>query len=80
MKAIATYFWAFSKVNLLIFGTNLIYIASSLLGIYKNNPEFFFENAFQTVDIIFYSFVLLSFLFINNENTVFFFNFLISDS
>ncbi len=71
MKTTANYFWSFSKINLLIFVTNFIYIASALLGIYKDNAEFFVENAFQAVDIIFYCFVLLSFLFIKNEKLYF---------
>jgi len=70
-KKITSYIASFSKINLLIFFTNIIYIASSLLGIYKNNPEFFFENACQVVNIIFYSFVLLSFLFIKNSKLYF---------
>ncbi len=71
MKTMATYLKSISKINLLIFVTNVIYIASSLMAIYKNNSEFFFENAFQVVDVIFYSFVLLSFLFIKNEKLYF---------
>jgi hypothetical protein len=80
MKTTTNYFWSFSKIKLLIFGTDLIYIASALLAIYKNNSEFFLENAFQAVDIIFYCFVLLSFLLVKNEKLYFFISlFLIVD-
>ncbi len=80
MKTATSYLSSFSKINLLIFVTNVIYIASALLGIYKNNSEFFLENAFQTVDIIFYCFVLLSFLLVKNEILYFFISlFLILD-
>ncbi len=72
VKTATNYFWSFSKINLLIFVTNVIYIASALLGIYKNNSEFFPENAFQAIDIIFYCFVFLSFFLIKNEKLYFF--------
>jgi hypothetical protein len=50
----------------LILITNLVYIASLLIRMWLSNPEYFFESAFQVVNLIFYSYVLLSYFLIKN--------------
>ncbi|HVV54392.1 MAG TPA: hypothetical protein VHC47_03655 [Mucilaginibacter sp.] len=70
-KMISFFFRPVPKLNFLILATNVIYIIASLLTICKNNQEFFFENAFQVVNLYFYAIVLLSFLLIRNTKFYF---------
>ena len=61
----------FSKQHIFIFISNIVYIASALLITYKYNPEFFFENACQVVNICFYLLVILSFFLIKSDKWYF---------
>jgi hypothetical protein len=63
--------------RMLILLTNLVYIISILLKIYLSNPEYFLENAFQTVNLLFYLYVLLTYLFIKNVKLYFLSSFLL---
>jgi hypothetical protein len=58
--------YSISNLKALILVTNLIYIVSILLKIFISNPGFFFENAFQLVNLFFYLYVVLSYIFIKN--------------
>ncbi len=60
-----------SNLKTLILVTNLIYVASILLKIFISNPGFFFENAFQVVNLFFYLYMVLSYIFIKNVKLYF---------
>lgn len=53
-------------VRTLILITNLVYIVSLLIKMWLSNPEYFFESAFQAVNLLFYLYVLLSYFFIKS--------------
>lgn len=55
----------------LILITNLVYIVSVFLKIYISNPAYFFENAFQAVNLVFFAYVLLTCIFIKNVRLYF---------
>jgi len=55
----------------LILITNLVYIASIFLRIYLSNAEYFFENAFQVINLFFYVYVALSYVLIKNAKLYF---------
>lgn len=55
----------------LILITNLVYIASIFLRIYLSNAEYFFENALQIINLLFYVYVVLTYLFIKNVKLYF---------
>ncbi|MBS1532925.1 MAG: hypothetical protein JSU01_21675 [Bacteroidetes bacterium] len=65
------------KVRALILVTNLVYIASLLLKMAISNPAYFFENAFQTTNLFFYAYMLLSWLLIRNDKLYFLSSFLL---
>jgi hypothetical protein len=64
-------------VRTLILITNLIYIASLVIKMWLSNPEFFFENVFQTVNLFFYLYVVLSHFFLKNVRLYFLSSFLL---
>jgi|SRR5579863_1096465 len=61
--------WPGARALILI--TNVVYIASILLKMYISNPSYFFENAFQTINLFFYLCVLLTYVFIKNVKLYF---------
>ncbi|HWD87140.1 MAG TPA: hypothetical protein VG367_03370 [Mucilaginibacter sp.] len=65
------------KVRALILTTNLVYIASLVLKMRISNPAYFFENAFRTTNLLFYGYVLLSWLLIRSNKLYFLSSFLL---
>jgi len=59
------------NVRKLILATNLVYIVSLLLKMGISNPAYFFENAFQTINLVFYGYVVISWFLIRNNKLYF---------